>query len=183
MFGLDFLFAAALFGLPLAGAPLILHLLFRRKSPTVQFSTLRFIRASVQQTAARRKLQRWLLLASRVLLLAMLIWVIAQPVKRLQANWTAASRSTIAAVVVDTSYSMRLRDADTTLLSRADRAVQDLLRTELKDAKVALFTSRTSNREDLRPAGELTAQWATLTPEAATGSLGDRIAAARGILA
>ncbi len=45
MFGLDFLFAAGLFALPLAGAPLLLHLLFRRKSPTVHFSTLRFIRA------------------------------------------------------------------------------------------------------------------------------------------
>src|SRR6476620_1233151 len=102
MFGLDFLFAAALFALPLAGAPLLLHLLFKRKSPTVQFSTLRFIRASIQQTAARRRLQRWLLLAARVLLLALLSWVIAQPVKRLQASRASAAKSTIAAVVVDT---------------------------------------------------------------------------------
>src|ERR1051326_5944353 len=123
MFGLDFLFAAALFALPLAGAPLLLHLLFRRKSPTVQFSTLRFIRASIQQTAARRKLHRWLLLACRILLLGLLIWAVAQPVKRLQANWTGAARSTIAAIVVDTSYSMQLRDADVSLLQRADRAV------------------------------------------------------------
>ena len=83
---MEFLFGAALLGLPLAAAPLLLHLLFRRKSPTVQFSTLRFIRASIQQTAARRKLHRWLLLACRVLLLALLIWAIAQPVRRLQAN-------------------------------------------------------------------------------------------------
>ena len=121
MFGLDFLFAAGLFALPLAAAPLLLHLLFRRKSPTVQFSTLRFIRASVQQTAARRKLHRWLLLASRMLLLALLIWAIAQPVKRLQASWAGGSKQAIAAIVVDTSYSMQLKNTDTTLLQRGSR--------------------------------------------------------------
>src|SRR5213082_2802850 len=104
MFGLDFLFAAGLFALPLAGAPLLLHLLFRRKSPTVPFSTLRFIRASVQQTAARRKLHRWMLLLCRILLLMLLIWAIAQPVKRLAANWTGAAKSTVAVIVVDSSY-------------------------------------------------------------------------------
>src|SRR4051812_40834392 len=127
MFGLNFLFAAAFFALPLASAPLLLHLLFKRKSKTVLFSTLRFVRQSIQQTAARRRLQRWMLLACRMLLLALLIWAIAQPVKRLQASWTAGARSTVAAIVVDTTFSMQLKDADVSLLNRADRAVQDLL--------------------------------------------------------
>ena len=55
MFGLTFLFSAALFALPLAGLPVILHLLFRKKSPVVMFPTLRFIKSSVQRTAARKR--------------------------------------------------------------------------------------------------------------------------------
>ena len=54
--GLAFLFAAMLWALPLAGIPILLHLLFERKSPTVMFSTLRFIQAAMKQTAARRKI-------------------------------------------------------------------------------------------------------------------------------
>src|SRR5439155_2429977 len=184
MFGLDFLFATAFFALPIAGAPLLLHLLFRRKSPTVYFSTLRFIRASIQQTAARRKLQRWLLLACRILLLALLIWAVAQPVKRLQASWTAGSRSTVAAIVVDTSYSMQLKDADVSLLSRADRAVQDLLRSELRDARVALLTSREDPgaREQLTTSAALLSQWAPLVPQVSDRPLADRVATARNLL-
>jgi hypothetical protein len=183
MFGLDFLFAAALFALPLASAPLLLHLLFKRKSKTVPFSTLRFIRQSLQQTAARRRLQRWLLLACRILLLALLIWAIAQPVKRLQASWTAGSHSTIAAIVVDTSYSMQLKEADVSLLSRADRAVQELLRTELSDARVALFTANDKTTSKLAPATALLSQWAALMPQVSSRPLADRIAAARTMLA
>src|SRR5215467_7320415 len=90
MFGLDFLFAAALWALPLAGLPILLHLLFRQKSPVIPFSTLRFVKLSVQRTAARRRLQKWLLLACRALLVALLIWAIAQPAKKLGNSWLAA---------------------------------------------------------------------------------------------
>ena len=93
---------------------------------------------------------------------------VAQPVKRLQANWIGAAHSTIAAIVVDTSFSMQLRDADVSLLQRADRAVQDLLRSELKDARVGLFTSREhpSGHEQLTTASTLLSEWAPLSPEA-----------------
>ena len=72
MFGFDL--AILLWTLPLAGLPVLLHLLFRRKSPVVLFSTLRFIKSSQQRTAARKRVQRWLLLACRMLLLALLIF-------------------------------------------------------------------------------------------------------------
>src|ERR1700744_1629281 len=111
MFGLTFLFSAALFALPLAGLPVVLHLLFRRKSPVVMFPTLRFIKSSVQRTAARKRIHRWLLLACRALLLALLIWAIAQPAKILSSGWFGGG-STVAAVVIDTSYSMQYAPPD-----------------------------------------------------------------------
>ena len=73
MSGFTFLFSGALLALPLAAVPVVLHLLFRRKSPVVFFSTIRFIQSSVQRTASRKRLQKWLLLACRILLLALLI--------------------------------------------------------------------------------------------------------------
>src|SRR5687768_516623 len=100
MFGLEFLFIHALWALPLASLPILLHLLFRRKSPIVQFSTLRFIKTSLQRTAARKRVHRWLLLACRALLLLLLIWAIAQPARMLANQWLSPGRSAVAAVVI-----------------------------------------------------------------------------------
>src|SRR5580700_6801814 len=116
MFGLEFLFGWALLALPLAGAPVVLHLLFRRKSPVVPFSTLRFIRSSVQRTAARKRIQQWLLLACRVLLMALLIWAIAQPARLLASRWLHHGSSPVAAIVADNSYSMLLQQNHVTRL-------------------------------------------------------------------
>src|SRR5580693_2403470 len=101
--GLTFLFSSALLALPLAALPVVLHLLFRRKSPVMFFSTIRFIQSSVQRTAARKRVQRWLLLACRVILLALLIAAVAQPVKTLTGAWAAPGKSAIAVIVVDSS--------------------------------------------------------------------------------
>jgi len=165
MFGLDFLFIHALWALPLAGLPILLHLLYRRKSPVVMFSTLRFIKASLQRTAARRRLQRWLLLACRALLLLLLIWAIAQPAKMLASAWFG-SRSTVAAIVVDTSYSMLLEDQQVSLLDRASSIVEDLLRNELDGAQVAVLTSQpTDDPVVVQSSTALLSQWTPLTAQ------------------
>lgn len=185
MFGLEFLFSAALFALPLAGVPVLLHLLLKQRTPTVQFSTLRFVKSSLQRTAARRKVKRWLLLALRVLLLALLVWAVAQPAKKLAGDWFGGSSSGVAAVVVDTSYSMQLRpdstDGGGTLLDRADAAVRNLLSGPLAGARVAIFTSPPAapdRPETLRSASDWISSWVPLRPEPATVPLVDRIGAA-----
>jgi hypothetical protein len=185
MFGLDFLFAAGLFALPVAGLPVLLHLLFRRKSPVVPFSTIRFVKTSLQRTAARRKLQRWLLLACRALLLLLLIWAIAQPAHRVASNWLGTAKTPIAAVVVDTSYSMLAKEQETTLLDRADAAVQSLSREQLKGARVALFKSDVppaDKPETLVDSGELLANWSPLQPTPAPVPLAERVSAALSML-
>lgn len=185
MSGLTFLFSAALFALPLAGVPVILHLLFRRKSPVVPFPTLRFIKSSIQRTAARRRVHRWLLLATRALLLALLIWAIAQPAKILSSGWFGGG-STVAAIVIDTSYSMQYQPQEVPLLDRAGDIVQNLLREQLKDAQVAIYRSQppadNATPERLQSATEALANWTPLQPQPAAVPLVDRIAAARELL-
>lgn len=186
MFDLEFLFAAALWALPLAGLPVLLHLLFRRKSPVVLFSTLRFVKLSVQRTAVRRRIQKWLLLACRVLLIALLIWAVAQPVRRMSDGWLGgrSARSTIAAVVVDCSYSMQLQEAHSALLTTADGIVQDLIHRELAGAKVAIFRNLPpkDRAEELRDASAVLAEWSPLQPQASPRPLVDRITAAAALL-
>jgi hypothetical protein len=184
IFGLQFLFAAGLWALPLAGLPIVLHLLFRPKSPVVQFSTLRFIKLSVQRTAARRWIQKWLLLACRAILIALLVWAVAQPAKRAAGGLLGNGRTQVAAIVVDTSYSMLLRDDKTTLLAKADGIVQELLRDELAGAKVAIFQSQASGDRaiQLQDASAILAEWAALKPQANPQPLVDRVASAMAFL-
>lgn len=181
MFGLDFLFVWAFWALPLAGLPVLLHMLFRRKSPVIHFSTLRFIKASIQQTAARRRIQRWILLACRILLLALLIGAVAQPVRILASGWLDAGGSMVAAIVIDTSYSMQLKQQELPLLDKANDIVPELLRQPLKNAKVAIFRSLPPPKdqpEHLEPAAKLLSEWTALTPQPAPKPLGDRVASA-----
>jgi len=188
---LEFEFAAGLLALPLAGLPILLHLLFRRKSPVVPFPTLRFIRSSVQHTAARRRVRRWLLLACRALLLALLIWAIAQQTSRPSSAWAGTGRSTAAVIVLDTSYSMQLQERQTTLLNTAGDIVRDLLNNQLRGVKVAILRSSPAPAD--RPeAEELRLQetfrdpsdirWSTPLPQPAPRPLVDRAAAAVGML-
>jgi len=180
--GFQFLFTAALWALPLAGLPLVLHLLFRQKAPVIPFSTLRFIQSSMQQTAARRRIQRWLLLACRALLVALLIWALAQPVRKLSANLLGGGGSTAAAIVVDTSYSMMLQDQQRSLLQQADDDIQDLLRTELRDARVAIYRG-SSTAPHLQPADTYRGdRWEALVPTPSPAPLIDSIDAAADML-
>ena len=185
MFGLEFLFGWALLALPLAGAPVVLHLLFRRKSPVVPFSTLRFIRSSIQRTAARKRIQQWLLLACRVLLMALLIWAIAQPAKLLASRWLHHGTAPVAAIVADNSYSMLLQQNHVTRLDEVNDAIGDLLRNELRDAKVAIFTANSppnDQPESLQTAASLLAGWSALKPQPNPKPLADRVSAASSFL-
>lgn len=174
--GFDFLFSAALWALPLAAIPLIVHLLHRRRSPVVLFSTLRFIQASMQRTAARRRIHRWLLLACRMLLLALLIWSVAQPVARLGGGFSGGA-DTAAAIVVDDTYSMLLQRQGVTRLDDADAAVRGLLGHELASAQVALWKLRddAAGPAIFRPAPAALADWAGLQPQADQRPLLERV--------
>jgi len=185
--GLDFLLVAALWALPLAALPVMLHLLFRRKTPVVMFSTIRFLKQSARQTAARRKIRQWGLLACRAGLLALLIGAAAQPRTRPAAAMSAAPRNLAAVIVVDTSYSMQLRDRGMTLLSRANSMIQELLAGALHDARVAIFRSSPPNAADpqapllaAQEAGELGSRirWTPLVAHAARHPLVNRVAEA-----
>lgn len=187
---MTFLFLAGLLALPLAALPVLLHLLFRRKSPVVHFPTLRFIKASIQQTAARRKIQRWLLLACRILLLALLILAIAQPARQLASAWMTSDQAAVAVIVVDTSYSMMLQPDPTggtnTLLDKADATIQDLLRDQLKDARVAILRSLPpppGQPETFREVGAIQKDWTGLKPQPSPLPLARRIDVALGMLA
>jgi hypothetical protein len=80
---IGFLHPWLLVALPAAALPLLLHLLARREPPTVAFPAVRYLRAAAAEHQRRLRLQHWLLLLIRTLLILALVIAAAGPTTRL----------------------------------------------------------------------------------------------------
>lgn len=76
---IGFLHPWMLAGLATAAIPILLHLLARRQPPTVVFPAVRYLVTTTSEHQRRLKLQNWLLLLLRTLLLATLVMAAAGP--------------------------------------------------------------------------------------------------------
>ena len=70
---------ALLGGLAAIAAPILIHLLLKRKSQRMKFSTVQFFLKQDEQSMRKRKLRNLLLLATRVLLFALIVLAFARP--------------------------------------------------------------------------------------------------------
>jgi Aerotolerance regulator N-terminal len=76
---IGFLHPWVLAGLAAAAIPVLLHLLARREPPTVVFPAVRYLVTTTREHQRRLKLQNWLLLVLRTLLIAALVIAAAGP--------------------------------------------------------------------------------------------------------
>ncbi|HEY3969234.1 MAG TPA: BatA domain-containing protein [Planctomycetaceae bacterium] len=106
-------FAWALLGLTI---PVIIHLLFRRKSRRVDLGTLRFLRIVLEENARRKKLKRWLLLVLRLTCLALLAGLFARPYLLARDQ---SGKERLVAILIDRSASMQLKDHGKRLIDLA----------------------------------------------------------------
>ncbi len=143
-------FATPLFLLAaLAGLiPLVLHMINRQQAPVLPFSTLRFLRISVQRTRRRKYLHDVLLLVLRIAGLVLIAIALASPaISRIGGLFGSSSSSV--AIVLDNSASMSTRDEGGVRWELAVKAAEQLL-DELNDGdSVALIPSCGPARPDL----------------------------------
>ncbi|MFO1492960.1 MAG: BatA domain-containing protein [Kiritimatiellia bacterium] len=77
---MSFLIPAFLLALPLALLPVIIHLLNRLRFKTVKWAAMMFLLSANRASTRRARIRHWLILASRCLMLAMLLLAVARPV-------------------------------------------------------------------------------------------------------
>ena len=77
---MTFLRPEFLFGLFAIAVPIIVHLFKFRKAKKIYFSNTRFIQEVKKSTSSKRRLKHLLILASRILFIAFLVFAFAQPV-------------------------------------------------------------------------------------------------------
>ena len=131
---MSFLGLAFLAALPLAVAPLVLHLFDRRRNVAIDWGAMQFLQEASTRRTRSRRLQHWLLLALRVLAVIALVLALARPLVR--SEWLAAHDRREVVVVIDNSLSTQQRSQAGTasepgivfdeLLKRAEEIVADL---------------------------------------------------------
>ncbi|HLA83905.1 MAG TPA: BatA and WFA domain-containing protein [Thermoguttaceae bacterium] len=125
----------------LAGAiPVVLHMIHRRRAKEIAFPTLRFLRASVEKTRRRRRIQDLLLMAIRVAALALVAVGLARPtIVGLSRLWGGGRAAAV--VVLDNSASMASIDPDRPRLEAARDAVRQILDQLGESDQVALLST------------------------------------------
>jgi hypothetical protein len=118
--------------------PILVHLFQFRRFKKEYFTNVQFLKALSVQTRKSSKIKKWLLLSSRLLLLAFIILAFAQPYYEAKDNKNSTNELYI---ILDNSFSMQAKGKKGELLKRA---VQELL----EDTPESLNFSLITNSED-----------------------------------
>jgi hypothetical protein len=147
---------ALLLGLLGISIPILIHLLHRQKTQPVLWGAMQFLRTSPLQMKQRKKVEHWLLMAMRMLAIAVLAFLLARP--RLPQSsfipkaWTDAPIDV--AVILDHSLSTGRMAGDHTVFDRAVATagilIDQLKSTDTISVILAEHKSRTLNSQPIK---------------------------------
>ncbi len=138
---MSFLNPILLVALAAAAIPIIIHLINFRKPRKIAFSTLAFFQELQKSTIRRINIKRFLLLAMRVLAVAMLALALARPFLPSQvAGWLGASaQGDHVAILVDNGPSMMQIDEAGPYMDQALHAAAEIVDQSGEDARFLII--------------------------------------------
>jgi hypothetical protein len=163
-------------GLPLAAAPVVIHLINLLRHRTVRWPAMEFLLASQRKYRTRVLLKQLLLMLLRIAAIAGVVLALAQPRWRSALAGLLGGERTTHLLLFDDSFSMSQREAEDDCFDRARRAavglLDDLLATGGGDSIAigrfsALATTAAERGFDLEPS-PLTAETASAAKRTVT---------------
>lgn len=136
---MQFVFPSFLWALLLLAIPIIIHLFFFRRFKKVYFTNVKFLKEVKEETSSRNKLKNLLILLSRLLALAFLIFAFAQPFlpsknQRIQGNKAVS-------IYIDNSFSMSALANDVSLLNKAKQKAQEIIAAYGEDERFQILSN------------------------------------------
>ena len=128
-------------GAALAALPVILHLFMKQKPKHIIFPALRLIRERQKRAKKQLKIKNWLLLAARMLLLALMALALAQPTLNSESSLGTGEVATALALVFDTSLSMEYNERGKDRLTEAKERAHEILKKSTDDSEIFVFDS------------------------------------------
>ncbi len=117
------------FGIASASLPIIIHLLNRRKFREMPWAAMRFLLAAIRKNQRRIKVEQWLLLAIRTLLVILVVTAMAKPfLESLGAMKLLPGQRTHRVIVLDGSLSMAYTTAEKSRFDQARALAAQLVR-------------------------------------------------------
>src|SRR5918995_3910621 len=149
-----FLHPWVLAGLAAAAIPILLHLLARREPPTVVFPAVRYLVSTTREHQRRLKLQNWLLLFLRTLLVALLVMAAAGPTAPLRG--VAGHAPSALVLILDNSPSSGSMAGGSSQLAQLVAAARGVLaRATAEDAVWLMTADGVPRRGDAGSLGQL----------------------------
>ncbi|MCA9055502.1 MAG: BatA domain-containing protein, partial [Planctomycetaceae bacterium] len=121
---MEFVQSTFLYALAGLAVPVIIHLIFRWQTRRVDLGTTRFLAELLRETARRRKVKRWLLLALRMACVALLALLFARPYLLAQ---RPGNEERLLVFLIDRSAGMALAPDGVRLVDAAVERVQQLV--------------------------------------------------------
>jgi hypothetical protein len=156
---MSFVFPVALGGLALVSVPILVHLIMRQKPKHLLFPAFRFLLQRHRTHLRKLRLRHLLLLAMRILLVALIILALTRP-KFFNERLNLSTERPVAAVLLfDTSLSMEYtvddKGHERTRLADARRHAADLLKEFPPGSKVAVLDTAQASKDWLSVADAL----------------------------
>lgn len=179
---MSFLFTNPLLLTALAGLgiPLLIHLLLKRKSQKLRFSTVRFFVQRDEKAASKRRLRNLLLLLLRLLIFALLVLAFARPFWPQFGNGANGPPPRQVVFVVDTSASLQTVDSGGVRWERARKLTRDALAALRSADRAALVFSgpQATVATGFSPASVVARLLEDVSPTAGSGDLAAGLRAA-----
>jgi hypothetical protein len=137
--GFTLLHAGLAAGAALAAIPIVLHLMLRQKPRHELFPALRLIRMRHRANLRKLRLRHWLLLAARMLLIALMALALARPSIHGATFIPDQQAPVAAAFVFDTSLSMEYSERDRTRLRDAQDIAIEILKEFPEGSEIAVL--------------------------------------------
>ncbi len=128
--------------IPLVAVPLILHLWNRRRHREEPWAAMTFLLRAHRRSRRRILLEHWLLMAARMVVLALLVLVVARPHSAISSAVASIGEARQDCVIVlDDSLSMAARCGEETAFDRARAAAVEIIDGLETGDRVAIVTA------------------------------------------
>ena len=141
----------ALAGLLAVSIPILIHLLWRQRRRPVEWAAMRFLMEAWKRQRRRIRLEQWLLLLLRCLILVALGLALARPRFAADLGPLSGSGRTLYLVIDNGLASGAVQDGDRTALDRHVEQAIDVIDQLAPGDRVALLTAATPARAVLTP--------------------------------
>jgi len=135
---MQFLYPYFLWALTALAIPIIIHLFYFRRFKKVFFTNVKFLKEIKEETANRNKLKQLLILLSRLLALAALIFAFAQPF--LPKGEEIKSGASLVSIFIDNSFSMTSKKDGIPLLDYSKERATSIVNAYSEDDQFQIIT-------------------------------------------